>query len=533
MNDREVDLAFIRALANTRGFDADSTLLRRHLAALFGLEQVDLQGLWAVATRALKQQPRFGRLVEEASRASPSDFGRKLQSGDLLDALDDPLCHGLLRKTIVQDLELERLLTRLRCTFLRAGGGAEDRFSAGQWRVMASLACQAFNNEYIYSLESGEQAELEQLRATVLNRLQARDCAGLAAPLLICAMYAPLSTFEFRETILKVACPQQHDFDEVVARQIRDRMAEEEIRAQLPSFGMSGEATTQRVRQQYEESPYPRWIDLTAKRPRPFAEFQADRFPFLEPVRYARPVQMLIAGCGTGYTALKNAAKYSDVDVLGIDVSKASLAYAGRQARRYGIRNIEFRHGDLLCPDRLNRRFDVIEVAGVLHHLADPLAGYRALLEVLNPGGLMFVALYSRRARERLAPAKLLAAEEPYSTPYQIREFRRKLITNNAGNLEMLARSFDFFYLSGFRDLLCHVHEVLFTPAELKSFVQGSEVSFLGYNLDAEGSKAYCRRFPDDPYVRDLAKLEQFEIDNPDMNWSLHEFWIRKNVGSS
>ena len=48
---------------------------------------------------------------------------------------------------------------------------------------------------------------------------------------------------------------------------------------------------------------------------------------------------------------------------------------------------IEFAQADLLELGAIGRTFDVVECSGVLHHLADPFAGWRALLPLLRPGG--------------------------------------------------------------------------------------------------------------------------------------------------
>ena len=44
-------------------------------------------------------------------------------------------------------------------------------------------------------------------------------------------------------------------------------------------------------------------------------------------------------------------------------------------------------------------RFDFIRCTGVLHHMEDPLAGLRALAQVLHEDGLMGVMVYGRYAR--------------------------------------------------------------------------------------------------------------------------------------
>ena len=81
-----------------------------------------------------------------------------------------------------------------------------------------------------------------------------------------------------------------------------------------------------------------------------------------------------------------------------MDFSKASLAYALRQARRYGSPNLSFLHGDSLNLE-MHQEFDAVDAIGVIHHMADPAAGLRALIRALKPGGFMKLGLYSRRAR--------------------------------------------------------------------------------------------------------------------------------------
>ena len=56
----------------------------------------------------------------------------------------------------------------------------------------------------------------------------------------------------------------------------------------------------------------------------------------------------------------------------------------------------------------------MIETAGVLHHLADPAAGWRLLLSLLRPNGLMFVGLYSVTARRSLTAARAQIAARGY-----------------------------------------------------------------------------------------------------------------------
>ena len=73
--------------------------------------------------------------------------------------------------------------------------------------------------------------------------------------------------------------------------------------------------------------------------------------------------------------------------MLAVDLSLSSLGYAQRKAREMGLSGIEFAQADLLELGATGRSFDVVECSGVLHHMADPFAGWRMLLSLLRPGG--------------------------------------------------------------------------------------------------------------------------------------------------
>ena len=64
-----------------------------------------------------------------------------------------------------------------------------------------------------------------------------------------------------------------------------------------------------------------------------------------------------------------------------------------------GIRRARDAQADILKLGGIGRSFDIIESNGVLHHLADPFAGWRVLVALLRPRGLMNIGLYSKAAR--------------------------------------------------------------------------------------------------------------------------------------
>ena len=64
----------------------------------------------------------------------------------------------------------------------------------------------------------------------------------------------------------------------------------------------------------------------------------------------------------------------------------------------------------------------------MLHHLADPQAGWRVLLSLLRPGGVMHIGLYSELARQDVVRARAFIAERGYGqTADDIRRCRQDL----------------------------------------------------------------------------------------------------------
>src|SRR4051812_17829003 len=156
------------------------------------------------------------------------------------------------------------------------------------------------------------------------------------------------------------------------------------------------------VAKQYEAFAYPEpFADLTE-------EIRKGYYQVGDPALYApvlwprgrpsRPLKILVAGCGTvqaAYTAYMN----RHDDVVGVDLSEASLAHERFLQERHDLANLKLFKGDLVDIGTLGTSFDVILCTGVLHHMADPSAGLAALREVLAPDGVMVLMLYGQTVR--------------------------------------------------------------------------------------------------------------------------------------
>jgi SAM-dependent methyltransferase len=77
----------------------------------------------------------------------------------------------------------------------------------------------------------------------------------------------------------------------------------------------------------------------------------------------------------------------------------------------------------------LERRFDLIKCVGVFHRMRDPLAGWKILTDLLRPGGIMRIGLYSEAARQCVVDGRARIVDDGYTTsPEDIRRCRQDFV---------------------------------------------------------------------------------------------------------
>ncbi|MFM8986964.1 MAG: class I SAM-dependent methyltransferase, partial [Planctomycetia bacterium] len=117
------------------------------------------------------------------------------------------------------------------------------------------------------------------------------------------------------------------------------------------------------------------------------------------PDREYRPeMRILVAGCGTNQAAVF-AYTNPGAQVVAIDVSQPALDHHRFLAAKYGMRNLELHLLPIEQAGALGGDFDLVVSTGVLHHLAEPQAGMRALAACLRPDGVAAIMLYARYGR--------------------------------------------------------------------------------------------------------------------------------------
>jgi SAM-dependent methyltransferase len=238
------------------------------------------------------------------------------------------------------------------------------------------------------------------------------------------------------------------------------------------------------------------------------------------------PLRVLVAGCGTGKHAVDVATRFAGADVLAVDLSRPSLGYASAQAARMGIGNVRFAEADILALGGIGERFDHIEAMGVLHHLGEPLAGWRVLRGLLTEAGTMRIGLYSRRGRTAIKAAQAIAAGFGHD-PDGLRALRRAIHALPEDHpAAPVRRELDFYTLSGVRDALAHAQEHDYTLPEIGAMLETLGLRFLGFEFAAgHGPSLYRQAYPEDSAMADLERWDALEEAHPDLFHHMYQFW--------
>lgn len=432
----------------------------------------------------------------------------------------------------LSSVDFEIFLTKLREQLLKdvVSDGLAKAQGTGVENLLRAIARQCYINEYVYVCSEWELLVFPEIQVAVSEKLRRSEAIDENI-VLILACYESLFLIPNHERLLNSTCSEALRL--VLEQQIREPQAELALRSNIPRLTEINDEISLAVQSQYEENPYPRWVRAPIRLDtKTINKRIRDLFPHIDFIPFQPELcpSVLISGCGTGQQPIEVACLLKNSEVLAIDLSIASLAYAKRKALELCVNNISFAQADILKLGKLQRKFDVIASSGVLHHMRDPFEAWDVLLSLLNPNGLMKIGLYSQIARRQVAELReLIAAEGLRPNRLNISHFRRtRLQRLDLEDFGWAVRSPDFFSLSGCRDLLFHVQEHRMTLPMISDYLNKRRLKFLGFEMDHSAIRAYQGQFPDDKAAINLSNWNKFEQENPDTFQGMYQFWVQK-----
>jgi len=269
--------------------------------------------------------------------------------------------------------------------------------------------------------------------------------------------------------------------------------------------------------------------------------------------------RILLAGGGTGFTAchLGGRLRNKNPDIVYLDFSAASMAVAQKRARMRGLEGIRWINEKIENIPRLGLgKFNLIQCSGVLHHLADPLAGLGILSQSMDQEGGAAIMVYAKTGRTGIYQIQQLLRYVNEGVINKETEIQNMWIILNSFNITALERRMKFipkntrsYFFRAVQygrakdwdieayDRLCHKQDRAYTVPELFDFIEGAGLEFVALTAP----KTISILTIDDPInfgrldeslknsLRNLSKQEQMTVaDLVDGTVHKHEFYARK-----
>ena len=457
-------------------------------------------------------------LLEENFATNPREVNSIISSLDKL-----TLLHQIMRVCRLPDLQFEKFFVNMRSLLITS----LDNFEATPVFIhfLSSLSLHCFTNEYIY-IEKEEETKLVKNLETEITQTISRSEQPKAKKILCLACYRMLHQYNWCQKLKAL------DYlEEVKSRLIEEPYTEKAIMTKIPILGEISDNVSSKVRAQYEENPYPRWakIGLPSKA-KSISEICTENNLHLNSKNIQNVIapDILVAGCGTGQHSIGTASRFSKCKVTAVDLSLTSLAYAKRKTTELGITNLKYIQADILKLNQLKKKFDIIESVGVLHHMDEPMDGWKVLTDILKPSGLMKIGLYSELARQNIIEVrKEITLGKVGTSEADIRNFRQSLVESQEKHHQQLTMSNDFFSLSTLRDLIFHVQEHRFTLPQIKNCLEKLGLKFCGFE-DIDIISNFRKFHGKEADIHDLALWHQYEENNSRSFGGMYIFWCQK-----
>ena len=100
---------------------------------------------------------------------------------------------------------------------------------------------------------------------------------------------------------------------------------------------------------------------------------------------------LTVADLGSGEGLLSELLARRCKKVIAVDNSEKMVAFGAKKAKQNGLKNLEFRLGDLEAPPIEANSVDLVILSQALHHAAEPAKAIASAHKLLHPGGQIVI----------------------------------------------------------------------------------------------------------------------------------------------
>ena len=170
------------------------------------------------------------------------------------------------------------------------------RFENIYFRFIVALSTQCFMNEYIFSETEDEIKKVTEINERINNNLKKKNKVN-DLEILCLTCYAPLHSYKWSNKITP-----SKELLEIYDLQFTNYKEEKKKGLLIKSIAKIKDDVSIKVKQQYEENPYPRWTNLGLSfQPGNITDVISDinLNIDLKKINFPEKPEILIAGCGT------------------------------------------------------------------------------------------------------------------------------------------------------------------------------------------------------------------------------------------
>jgi SAM-dependent methyltransferase len=100
---------------------------------------------------------------------------------------------------------------------------------------------------------------------------------------------------------------------------------------------------------------------------------------------------IVVADLGSGEGLLSELLARRAKKVIAVDNSEKMVAFGANKAKKNGLKNLEFRLGELENPPIEPHSVDLVILSQALHHAAEPAKAIQSAYKILKPGGHIWI----------------------------------------------------------------------------------------------------------------------------------------------
>ena len=214
---------------------------------LYKRNDVDHNDIFSNAKNVLFSEKNYKECLKEEPKPP------LLENINIKNLIKEDLFLLMMQKSLISDRFIEKILIQIRKEILISNNNRiKDNFD-----FIVSFAEQCFLNEYVYIWTKNET---EQIKALQANLEKNKKINELDVAILGC--YVPLNTSEKLKEKLINYKSKNILFNDLIVLQIKEIDKEEQLKATIKSNDNITDEVSKKVRNQYEENPYPRWRHL-------------------------------------------------------------------------------------------------------------------------------------------------------------------------------------------------------------------------------------------------------------------------------